>query len=217
LALAKVSATFFVLGTNIEEARWCGGDVTHAESVVLRMLREGLLVGNHTWSHMSRDDAALDLGRFRTDLLRGEHAIRRLLVKCGLDGNRFVPFRLPYGPQSPAIIDGQLESPLSADPRLGELRKLGLSHSHWSGGFQDWAPVSGGEEELCRQLCEHTAQEVARGRDAVLLLHDGGPPGAPGSVSLDRSSTVHGVRRFLDRAKALGWRHFVFAAAHAGQ
>lgn len=214
LAEAGVRATFFILGANVEEARWCGGNVAYAESLVLRMLRDGHLVGNHTWSHMTCAQAGLDLPGFRTDLLRGEQVVRRLLAKAGRRSDGFVPIRLPFGPRPPAVINGQPESPIIADPRLAELQALGMVHAHWSAAFDDWDPLPGGELELCRRLCEHTSTRAARGRPAVLLLHDSVPPCDGASQLFDRSSTVEAVRRFLQHGHTREWSHFVFPTAH---
>ena len=41
-------ATFFVLGRNVAEAPWCGGDVARARAIVVRELQSRHLVGCHT-------------------------------------------------------------------------------------------------------------------------------------------------------------------------
>ena len=215
LEAAGVRATFFILGANVEEASWCGGNVEYSESIVLRILEEGHLLGNHTWTHLSFAESVVDLPSFRADLLRGERMIRRLLGKAGLRTDAFVPFRLPFGPQ--LIIGGTPDAPIAADPRLEELRALGLTHTHWSGVFSDWEPIVGGAENLCHRLCEHTLARAAEACDAVLLLHDGSPPQTAGtSAYVDRSLTVEGVRRFLERAQELDWCHFTFPAPPEG-
>src|SRR5437868_5951462 len=91
---AGARATFFLLGRNLLEAPWAAGDVARARALGLRALREGHVLGNHTYSHF-RPDRWRELA---SDLVRGEEAVRALLQQAGLH-DAAIPFRLPYGIQ----------------------------------------------------------------------------------------------------------------------
>src|SRR5689334_23154277 len=84
LAAAKVRATFFVLGSNLEQRR----------DVAIRAAREGHELGNHTFSHARPD--AIDHATFAAEVARTDELIADVLREAGVTAS--VPrVRLPYG------------------------------------------------------------------------------------------------------------------------
>jgi peptidoglycan/xylan/chitin deacetylase (PgdA/CDA1 family) len=194
LAQFQVRATFFLIGRNLEEAPW--GTREEAQALARRELREGHVLGNHTYSHL-RPDRWREL---KGDLLRGHEAVKRIA------GERHIPFRLPYGvrlvEQTVAQPAGTLNA-VTIDPRLPVIASLGIGHQHWTADFDDW--TVGDAALIARKMIEHVQQLEPLGLDAVMDLHDSGTGSASG---YDRSTTVEAVKLFLEAAKARGWRSF---------
>ena len=202
LRAAGVRATFFLLGRNLEEAPWCG-DPAKARALVLRAVREGHVLGNHTYSHFRPDRWR----EFAADLKRGEAVVRAVRTEAGLpDGP--VPFRLPYGVR---LVEQTMPSPagtlnfVSLDPRLPALASLGRAHLHWTSDFDDWLAKPGEGAKLSAKMSAHVDQCIGLGMDAVLDLHDSGTGSASG---YERRATVEGVKLFLDEAQRRKWRSF---------
>lgn len=86
LAYHDVKATFFCIGKNIKDN----------ETLLIRMKREGHLIGNHTFSHAFWFDFYLP-GTIKRELDKTNETIRRIIDKTP----RF--FRPPYGVTNPAI------------------------------------------------------------------------------------------------------------------
>jgi chitin deacetylase len=200
LAAAGVKATFFLLGRNVEEAPWCGGDTKKARDLVTRASKEGHVLGNHTWSHFRPDRWR----EFAADLRRGEAVVRGFV-----GAHAPVPFRLPYGVR---LVEETLPSPsgtinaVTLDPRLPVLASLGRAHVHWTSDFEDWKLARADAPKLSAAMIAHVEQCIALGMDAVLDLHDSGTGSASG---YDRPATVEGVRLFLSEAQRRKWRSFV--------
>jgi chitin deacetylase len=146
-----------------------GSQVERAPEVAARIAGEGHVLGNHTYSHarpgaITRDELVDELAR--TDAL---------LVRAGARPGT-IPVRLPYG----CVQD---------DPRVGVLAALGRPHVGWTADFADWLDPE--PADLARRMAEHVDAMHARGRDAVLDLHDSSRLGAT------RDATVEAVRRLL--------------------
>jgi peptidoglycan-N-acetylglucosamine deacetylase len=90
-----VRATFFILGRNVIEPTWCNGDRQQSEGLVLRALRDGHVVGNHTYSH----DVKPEPTEFIADLQRCDKVIHDLRKRAGVSRTGTIPVRLPYGIQ----------------------------------------------------------------------------------------------------------------------
>jgi peptidoglycan-N-acetylglucosamine deacetylase len=188
-----VRATFFLLGRNVEEAPWCG-DPARARAVAERAVREGHVLGNHTYSHFRPDRWR----EFAADVRRGE-AVLRLLRP------RPIPFRLPYGIQR---VEGAF--PLGSageqmDPRLAVIASMGLAHQHWTSDFDDWTLRASDGRGLASRMIAHVDQCQAAGIDAVLDLHDSG---TGSSFGYERPATVEGVKLLLQEAGRRGWKSF---------
>jgi peptidoglycan/xylan/chitin deacetylase (PgdA/CDA1 family) len=188
-----VLATFFLLGRNVEEAPWCG-DPARARGIAQRALRDGHVLGNHSYSHLRPDRWR----EFAPDVRRGEAVLR--LLRPGP-----IPFRLPYGIQR---VDGAF--PLGStgdalDPRIAVIASMGLTHQHWTSDFDDWTLRAPDAPALAARMIAHVDQCQSAGLDAVLDLHDSG---TGSSFGYDRPATVEGVRLFLQEAQRRGWKSF---------
>lgn len=134
-----VPATFFEIGEQIAEYGEGGG-------LERRMLRDGDMIGDHTWSHPDVAGA----GAFaRSEILRAAEAIRRAT-------RGFTPclFRAPYGAVSPAL--------------LAEVRSLGFTTIQWDIDPRDWSLPGVAEIERDVLVYAHPG--------AIVELHDGGGP-----------------------------------------
>lgn len=202
LAAHGARATFFVLGRNVVEAPWCG-DPERARSLVVRALREGHVVGNHTYSHRRPPDG-LDL--FVDDVRRNDEVIRGLRKEAGVPVDAPIPFRLPYGirlvERTIAVETGTVNA-AALDPRLPLLTSLGKTHFHWTCDFEDW--TDGELPGLADAMIAHVAHMAARGLDAVLDLHDSGTGSGRGFV---RDATARAVASFCAEARKRGWDLF---------
>jgi peptidoglycan-N-acetylglucosamine deacetylase len=175
LAARGTRATFFLLGHNVERAR----------EVVIRLMREGHTVGNHSLSHPRPD--ATDEVRFATEIKRNDALLLEVAKEAGVTLREPIPVRLPYGP-------------IAEDPRMRALSALGRTHVHWTADFEDWKdPQPAG---MARKMREHIEQQLARGLDAVLDLHDSSREFA------NRAATVEAVKLLLAEPTASAW-HFV--------
>jgi len=188
-----VRATFFLLGRNVEEAPWCG-DPKQARGIAERALKEGHVLGNHSYSHFRPDRWR----EFAADVRRGEAVLR--LLRPGP-----IPFRLPYGIQR---VEGAF--PLGStgdelDPRVAVIASMGLTHQHWTSDFDDWTLRSSDAPTLAARMTAHVDQCQSAGIDAVLDLHDSG---TGSSFGYDRPATVEGVKLFVQEAQRRGWKSF---------
>ena len=203
-----VRATFFVLGKSVEEPRWCDGDVARARSLVGRALREGHVVGNHTYSH-ARPPEYLALA---ADLARGDAVIRARRRDAGLAEEGPIPVRLPYGIR---LLERTIEAPTGTlqvaalDPRLPVLASLGRTHVHWTSDFEDWTLPPEAGPALADRMLEHVERQAALDLGAVIDLHDGGTGSDWGYA---RPATVEAVRRFLEEAQRRAWDFYTVPA-----
>ena len=197
LGAEGVRATFFLLGRNVEEAPWCG-DPARAKAIVQRALRDGHVLGNHTYSHFRPDRWR----EFAADVRRGEAVVRLLRPPP-------IAFRLPYGIQR---VQGSF--PLGStgdqmDPRLAVITSMGLTHQHWTSDFDDWTLRASDGATPAPRMVAHVEQCQAAGLDAVLDLHDSG---TGSSFGYERPATVEGVKLFLQQARTRGWKSFTVAS-----
>jgi len=134
---AGVHATFFLVGENVERH----------PNTVLRIVREGHAVGNHTWSHARLDE----LSSFAAyeEIRRGQDAIMRVT------GRRPWLLRPPFGALA-TTLEG-------AGGVIARTRSLAVM---WSIEARDW------DTRSPRQVAVRTLRRV-RGGD-IVLLHDGG-------------------------------------------
>ena len=200
-------ATFFVLGRNVAEAPWCN-DPVRARKLVLRALREGHVIGNHTYSH-AQPAAWREL---LADIARADEVLLACHREAGVAPRTPLPFRLPYGvrlvERSFAVETGTA-SAAALDPRLPVVASLGRTHVHWTSDFDDWAAGDGGGAAMAERMLAHVASQAALGLDAVMDLHDGGTGSSWGYA---RPATVDAVQRFCAEARRLGITPFTVPA-----
>ncbi|MFF7633145.1 polysaccharide deacetylase family protein [Kitasatospora sp. NPDC008050] len=155
-----VRATFFV----------CGDNVRTYPDVIRRIIAEGHVLGNHTWSHPHLDD--LSAADVRDQIERTQDVVTEI------SGRTPVLFRAPYGD--------------FADAALVVCADLGLRPISWSVDPTDWA--NPGADVIVDRVLAGAAT------GAIVLNHDGTEGGdddpAPGSGG-DRSQTVAALRSYL--------------------
>jgi peptidoglycan/xylan/chitin deacetylase (PgdA/CDA1 family) len=204
-------ATFFLLGRNVEEAPWCGGDVGRARALVRRALQEGHVVAHHTYSH-AKPEAYRG---FAPDFRRGEEVVRTCRREAGWDPAAIaapVAFRLPYGVrlvERTVSVDTGTLNVATVDPRLPVLASLGRTHVHWTADFADWAARAEDGPDIARRMLAHVDENAELGLDAVICLHDGGTGSAHG---YERRATLDAVRDFVHAARRRGGEPFTVPA-----
>jgi peptidoglycan/xylan/chitin deacetylase (PgdA/CDA1 family) len=209
LAAARWPATFFVLGRNIDEAPW-GSTPELARALVVRALREGHAVGNHTYSHL-RPEAWHQLP---AELARTDAIIRACRSAAGVAAAPPIAVRLPYGvrllERTVSVPTGTLNA-VTIDPRLAVLASLGRSHLHWTTDADDWTLGPDDGAALATRLVAHGEAQAALGLDCVIDLHDSGSGSATSTSGYARPATLDGVRRFVAIARQRGWTPFIVA------
>jgi chitin deacetylase len=166
LAARGARATFFLLGRNVERAR----------AVAVQLLRDGHVVGNHTYSHARPD--AIDAPTLVDEIARTDALLASVAQEAGCALVSPLPVRLPYGPAA-------------NDPRLPALASLGRTHVHWTGDFQDWTDPPPDPAELAARMRRHIDAQAALGLATVIDLHDSS------RLFADRTATVEAVRLLL--------------------
>ncbi len=165
----KAAATFFVIGQNMQES----------PGLVQREVREGMMVGNHTWTHPNISATSLA----QTDL--EINTTQRLFEVLTGKSMRF--FRPPYFGDAEPSTPGEVE-PLLIAQGLGYLI-AGLRID-----TDDW------QKPTPAQIIQRTLTRLAdTGPTAgqVVLLHDAGG---------DRSRTVAALPDLIDALRAHGYR-----------
>lgn len=178
LRAASCNAIFFLLGKNLE----------HAPDVAARMVREGHLLGNHTWSHARpgalSDEALIDEIEATDALIRNAYRV------AGVAAPDAIPLRLPYG------LEAQ-------DVRSRVLLRLQRDHIGWTALFDDWRRPPPSPHALFDAMRQHIVACVAQRQDALLCLHDSSRYGEA------HPATVEAVRLLLDHPD---WRRSLLDA-----
>lgn len=169
LAARGVHATFFLLGTNVERAR----------DIVVRLAREGHVVGNHTFSHAR--PGAITGAALVGEIARNDALLADVCREAGVAPRPPIPVRLPYGPAPD-------------DDRIAALASIGRTHTHWTGDFGDWVEPQPDPAELAARMRAHVEAQARAGLAAVLDLHDSS------RLYADRAVTVEAVRLLLTDA-----------------
>lgn len=172
LRAASCQATFFVLGHNLAQAT----------DVATQAIREGHVLGNHTYSHArsgTLSDAALSDEIERTDAL-----IREAYRLADVPAPASIPLRLPYG------LEPQ-------DVRSDVLARLKRSHTGWTAILDDWRRPPPSPHALAQSMRQHIADGTSRGQDVLFCLHDSS------RFAEARPATVEAVRLLLSDP---GWQ-----------
>ncbi|MBB4950888.1 peptidoglycan/xylan/chitin deacetylase (PgdA/CDA1 family) [Kitasatospora gansuensis] len=130
-----VRATFFCIGLNA---------LAHP-ALVRRIVEEGHLLGNHTWSHAYLPDLGREGLRQQLDFTA------EVLAEASGVGQP-VLMRPPYGGRSPQLME--------------RVADLGLTTVLWDVDTEDWA------EPGAEVIAERVLRQVRPG--SVVLMHDGG-------------------------------------------
>jgi peptidoglycan/xylan/chitin deacetylase (PgdA/CDA1 family) len=166
----NVVASFFVIG----------GNVGSREETVARAVREGHLVGDHTWHH--RYPESVRGGWTRSYLQREIRTTQQAITSA--TGAFVCWFRPPGGMVSPAV--------------LRVTRELRLSVALWSVDTLDWRYQNGNEpsDRVARRIATRAASGLAQ-EHPVILLHDGGGR---------RPALLAAVSSIIDQYRAHGYR-----------
>ena len=139
LRRAHVPATFFVIGQNAQDH----------PGLVREEMRDGDVVGNHTYSH--KDLSRIGAFHAGVEILAGAAVIE------GITGQKPYLFRSPYGA-------GDMSSRRLGGDQLAN--DAGLHAVAWNVDPQDWARP--GAPSISRRVAEKIQER------SIVLLHDGG-------------------------------------------
>jgi peptidoglycan/xylan/chitin deacetylase (PgdA/CDA1 family) len=139
LASHDVRATFFMVGSHAQAA----------PELVRRIVAEGHLIGNHSWSHANL--ALASAGRVREELARTSQTLEQIA------GAPVRFFRPPFGARRPAVL------------RIA--RELGLEPVLWNAMTSDWKEPSA--DAIAERLTRTIDRLERRGWAANIVLHDG--------------------------------------------
>lgn len=163
LADHDVQATFFLLG----------GFVKQVPELARRIVADGHLIGNHSWSHpaLSSTPAA----RIREELVRTSAIVEQIT------GTKVEYFRPPFGARRPAVF------------RIA--RELGLTPVLWNAMTSDWSEPSA--ERVATRLAAKIDLLTQRGHAVNLVLHDGGHH----ALGTNREPSIQAAEKLIARYK----------------
>lgn len=140
LARSNVRATFFLMG------RYAQAE----PELVRRIIADGHLVGNHSWSHPNL--ALAGVGHVRQELTRTSQTLEQIT------GNPVRWFRPPFGGRRPVVLQ--------------IARSLGMTPVLWNAITRDWSEPS--PERIARRMMAKIDRNHDRGWATNIVLHDGG-------------------------------------------
>ena len=140
LGAHQVKATFFLLGSRAQVE----------PGLVGRIVAEGHLIGNHSWSHPNLARTAAT--KVREELTRTSETLEQIT------GEKVKYFRPPFGARRPVVF------------RIA--RELGLRVVTWNAMTSDWSEPSA--DRIAGKLVKKIERLGRRGRAVNIVLHDGG-------------------------------------------
>ncbi|MBI2712249.1 MAG: polysaccharide deacetylase family protein, partial [Bdellovibrio sp.] len=184
-------ATFFVLGSNLESPFWTGATSSQTKGILVRAMREGHLIGNHSYSH----PRTMGMSEFTAEIVRCDKLITDLRNSAHLP-HALIPCRLPYG----------LQNVPGGDPRAAALVSLGRPHFSWTKLFDDYEKKSREQGVgLFEEMKQHALELFSQGLRPVLALHDSCSASEGQPNGFNRDATLEAVSMFLAEAKRSGW------------
>jgi peptidoglycan-N-acetylglucosamine deacetylase len=184
----KVSATFFVVGQNINRASW----------LLKRIVEDGHELGNHTYTHPN-------LGAVPRQVTDLELTANERLVES-ITGHQMRLWRAPY------FGDAEPKTPNEVEPILEAQRKLNYVAVGLRVDPEDWDTNNSNPadrasaQNITQRTLEGVTSKDPEKRGQIVLLHDSGG---------DRSATVAALPLLIDTLQARGY-HFVTVGSLAG-
>lgn len=188
LAEADVRATFFVTGAHVQ-AR---------PDLVVRIVAEGHLIGNHTFTHPQDVPGSVPRGRFdrlpaQVQASQIDDTTEQIVAACGAEP-RF--FRGPGGHHFSSVTAEIVAA-------------RGMSVSHWTADTGDWnAPdkLSATFQEAMLDAAWAAAAAGSSGMHQMVLMHDA-KASAEGEWELSsfRGNTVAALPRIIALFRAAGY------------
>lgn len=167
LKAKNVPAAFFVTGHYVKDQ----------PQLLKRMVDEGHIVGNHSWSHP--DMSQLSDAQIETELNRVDEQVQQITGQ-----KRMQYLRPPRGIFNERVLDAS--------------RKLGYTNVFWSIAYKDW-------DVNAQRGAQHAIDQVMRQLHpgAILLLHSVSSDNAQGlSVMIDKARGQGYTFRSLDELVA---------------
>jgi len=158
-----VSATFFVMGERLaaSDPENPSATVEGRLRLVQRMMREGHVIGSHSWHHDAHTE--LDASTIERYVARS----RRAGVGVRVDG-RLMPeylsavYRLPYGA---GFSGSSVRSDIAENFEAAGFQR----HLYWNIDTDDWRRVNREDPNVTR---DHLLRELCRTGGGVILMHD---------------------------------------------
>lgn len=197
-------ATFFVLGQNLQSCWWSEEPTVDPKQILVRAVKEGHLLGNHTMTH----DGRSPLKQLVDEIRECDSLIKEIYSLAGEEAPNPIPFRLPYGIRAYVceyMEGGRPRQGAALDNRLQALASVGRTHLHWTCLLPDWqAQTEKDADRLYEMAIDHVFQMNEQGLDAVLTMHDGRQKNSDDPIS-ERSFTPQIVDRLLAEARKRRW------------
>jgi peptidoglycan/xylan/chitin deacetylase (PgdA/CDA1 family) len=160
LARHQTRVTFFVVGSF----------AAREPALVRRMVAEGHVVGNHSWSHLNL--ALTSAARVQEELTRSSRTLEEIT------GAPVRFFRPPFGARRPRVL------------RLA--REMGLIPVLWNAMTSDWKLTS--TDKIVQRLRHRIDTLALRGSAANIVLHDGSHKDA----EANRAPSVAAAERLIE-------------------
>lgn len=158
LASHDVPATFFLMGSRAKAE----------PALVRRLVAEGHLIGNHSWSHPNL--AKCPEKRIHEELVQTNDTLEQIT------GEPVRYFRPPFGAWRPAVFRSA--------------RSLGLRIALWNAMTGDWNEKAA--DRIAKHLTDKIDQVTSSRRAVNIVLHDGGhlEPGADRGPSVEAAGLL---------------------------
>lgn len=144
----NIKAIFFLWGQSIRSN-------PNAKQIIQRMIREGHVIGNHSYSHYYSTKEPFD--KVAEDFVKNHKVISELA------GSEVKFFRPPYGDWRPNLTKKFLDVPA--------LRHYGFPLL-WTNMFHEWALKSNADLENLHDRAKSFREDCKDGKAKVVLLHD---------------------------------------------